>query len=167
MSLSSAIGRINNKLKDTFAQKPYDPAPGRKRVIRMIDNAASQYLEGKTKAPNRAWRTGHEAVSFQLDLNGEYVPIGGERINYLAPEDFQPFLADLKAAVEAGELDQEIRAALESKAGGSSVAVVAQADKPDGKSCRGSISPEAAKARGEAAARTRAANRAAREAAQS
>ncbi len=159
MALADTLKRINNTLKDSFSQKPYDPAPGRRRVAKLIDKAKSQFLEGRSKVPNRAWTLGYEAVSFKLELNGETIPIGGEPTNYLAQADFVPFLEELRADVEAGELDAEIRSALEAKAGGPSVAVVAPADKP---ARRGGISAEAAKARGAKAAASRKANREAR-----
>jgi hypothetical protein len=117
MALKDALARINNALKDTFHSKAYDPTDGRKKVVRLINNASKQHEEGKTRVPNRAWVVGFDSVSFKLVLNGQPILLEGEETVYLPPEEFQPFLNDLRDAVEAGELDSEIEAALKHEGG--------------------------------------------------
>jgi len=127
---------IDNTLGTHFNTPVYDPKKGRERLIKAIDTAAKQHADGNTKGPGRSWKVGNnDAISFSPKLNGNPVLIGGAETNYVSAARFQDFLKQLKVAVEAGELDKPIKAALEgegalkrtrSKGGGTKVA----ADKP-------------------------------------
>lgn len=128
--LADAIAKINNAFKDTFHHKPHDPEPGRKKAVRVIEKAVEQYQAGRTRVPRRTWEIGHGAVSFSLKLNGQVVPLNGEDVNYIAADEFVPFLEVLREAVPAGELDKEIDAALAAGSPIRSSRVVVEPGKP-------------------------------------
>ena len=105
---------IDNALGTHFDAPVYDPQRGRRKMLKVINDAAKQHREGITKAPNRAWRLGsNNAISFSPKLNGQPVLIGSAETNYVSAERFQDFLAGLRTAVEAGDLDVPIKMALE------------------------------------------------------
>lgn len=107
---------IDNTLGTHFNAPVYKAEDGRKKLVKQIDLAAKQHKEGTTRAPNRAWSLGNNnAISYSPKVDGEPVLIAGKEINYVPAERFQDFLSALKAAVEAGDLDKEIKAAIESK----------------------------------------------------
>lgn len=107
---------IDNTLGTNFNAPVYDPKAGRKKLVKAIDTAAKQHSEGTTRAPNRAWTAGtNNAISFTPKIDGKPVKIAGQTTNYVPAERFQDFLSGLKAAVEAGDLDKEIKAALDSE----------------------------------------------------
>lgn len=106
---------IDNTLGTNFHAPVYDPKAGRKKMLRVIELAAKQHSEGTTRAPNRSWASGNNnAISFEPKIAGKPVLLAEQSINYVPAERFQDFLSGLKAAVEAGDLDTEIRAAVES-----------------------------------------------------
>ncbi|WCP72200.1 hypothetical protein [Sphingomonas hankookensis] len=106
---------IDNTLGTNFNTPVYDPKVGRKKLVKAIDTAAKQHSDNVTRAPNRAWKTGgNNAISFTPKIDGKPVKIAGQTTNYVPAERFQDFLSGLKAAVEAGDLDKEIKAALDS-----------------------------------------------------
>lgn len=105
---------IDNTLGTHFNAPVYKPEDGRKKLIRVIDKAAEQHSQGKTP-PTRSWKAGtNNAISFSPKIDGKPVKVGGTETNYVPAERFQDFLSGMKAAVAAGELDKEIKAALES-----------------------------------------------------
>lgn len=108
---------IDNTLGTHFDAPVYDPSKGRKKMVSVIDKAAAQHNEGKTP-PTRSWKLGsNNAIRFSPKINGNPVLIGGDAENYIQADRFQDFLAGLKAAVEGGDLDEEIKAALEGEQG--------------------------------------------------
>lgn len=104
---------IDNALGTHFNAPVYKPEKGRAKLVKVIDKAASQRAAGQTP-PTRSWKTGSNgAVSFSPKIDGKPVLIGGEAVNYVPGDRFDTFLEGLKAAVQAGDLDDEIKAALE------------------------------------------------------
>ncbi|MBD8699302.1 hypothetical protein IFT54_05665 [Sphingomonas sp. CFBP 13714] len=112
---------IDKTLGTHFDAPVYDPAKGRAKLVKVIDKAAEQHKEGKTP-PTRSWKLGsNRAISFAPTLNGNPVLLQGEPVSYVPAERFQDFLSGLKAAVQAGDLDDEIKAAIEESSAGGSV----------------------------------------------
>lgn len=108
---------VDKALGTNFDAPVYDPQKGRDKLVRQIDLAAKQHSEGTTRAPNRAWRAGNnEAIRFAAKLDGKPVLLDGDEAVYVPASRFQDFLKHLKASVEAGDLDKDIKAALESNA---------------------------------------------------
>lgn len=115
--MTSFLELIDNTLGTHFHTPVYDPKVGQKKLVRVIDLAAKQHKEGITRAPNRSWAVGNNnAISFAPKIDGKPVRIGGKEINYVPAERFQDFLTKLKAAVEAGDLNKEIKAAIDAPA---------------------------------------------------
>ncbi|KQN09095.1 hypothetical protein [Sphingomonas sp. Leaf28] len=108
---------IDNTLGTHFHTPVYDPQTGRKKILRVIELASKQHNEGTTRAPNRSWAAGNnEGISFSPKIDGKPVLIGGKETNFVHKSRFQDFLKGLKAAVEKGDLDKEIKAALDGDA---------------------------------------------------
>lgn len=108
------LALIDNSLGTNFSEPEYDPAKGRKKLVRQIELAKRQFTDNVTRAPKRNWYTGsNKAISFEPKIDGKNVLIGSEPINYVPSERFVEFLDKLKQAVEAGRLDNEIKDALD------------------------------------------------------
>ncbi len=141
----------NATLSKIFSRKQPDPKLLRAPLIKGIANAKRQYESGVTKAPNRWWKLNNDVVALTVKVAGDTFDINGVATNHMPADRFTEFLDEFKAAVEAGEFDEELR----HKGNGDAKVVIPKA------SGRGAISPEAAKARGAKAAESRARNRSA------
>jgi len=168
MSVKSALfGFIDNTgLAEVFQRKPHDSRAARKPLLLGIENARKQFTQTPRilKAPNRWWKVNNGVVALTVKIKGDTFDINGVATNHMPEDRFEEFLAQFKQAVEAGEFDEE----LANKSNGDAKVVITKAEKSTGldivggRTSRGSISPEAAKARGLKAAESRARNRAAR-----
>jgi hypothetical protein len=106
---------VDKALGTNFDAPQYDPQKGRDKLVRQIDLAAKQHSEGTTRAPNRAWKAGgNNAIRFGAKVDGKPVLLDGDKEVYVPAEHFQSFLKHLKTSVQAGELDKDIKAAMES-----------------------------------------------------
>lgn len=158
----------NTGLAEVFQRKPHDPRAARKPLLAGIENARKQFTQTPRvlRAPNRWWKINNGVVALTVKIKGDTFAINGVATNHMPEDRFEEFLGRFKQAVEAGEFDEE----LANKGNGDVKVLIPKADKAkdisvvDSKIGRGSISSEAARARGMKAAATRARNRAAREA---
>lgn len=116
----------NTGLADVFAQKPHDPTKARKPLLKGIENAKKQFENGQTKAPNRWWKVSNGVVALTVKVGGDTFDINGVATNHMPQERFPEFLDKFKAAVEAGEFDEE----LASKGNGDAKVVIPKARKP-------------------------------------
>ncbi len=108
---------IDNTLGTHFDTPVYKPETGRKKFIKQIELTEGQHKAGTTNAPKRQWAIGNnDAVRYTPKIDGKPVLIGGKESNHVPNERFPDFLAGLKAEVEAGGLDKEIKAALDGEA---------------------------------------------------
>lgn len=120
--MAGFLDLIDNKLGKDFNAPVYDPKKGRAKVVALIDKAAGQHKEGKTP-PTRSWKLGNNnSIRFSPRLGSNPLLIAGSEDNFVPAERFQDFLAALKASVEAGELDKEIKAALDGQSDGTTKA---------------------------------------------
>ena len=158
MALKDMFAFVKEGLEEQFNTKPRDPVVARKPLLKGIDATLDQFTNGRTRVPNKWWVVNNGIVAFSPKLKGTPLVLNGGTTSHVESADFHAFLAAFRHAVEEGELDGEI-AAIESGASvaGHSVAI----DKPKRAS---GINPEAARARGQKAAESRARNKAAREA---
>ena len=102
-------GFIDNiGLKEVFETKPRDPVKARQTLLRGIDKTREQISEGKTKVPHRWWSASNNVVAFSPKLSGVPLVINGQTTNHIPAERINDFLDAFKAAVEAGEFDDEI-----------------------------------------------------------
>lgn len=112
--MAGFLDLIDNTLGTHFNTPVYKPEDGRKKLIRVIDLAAKQHKDGITRAPNRSWAAGNnKAISFSPKIDGKPVRLEGKETNYLPAEHFQEFLQAFKEAVENGDFDKEIKAAID------------------------------------------------------
>jgi hypothetical protein len=113
---------VDRTLGTNFDAPQYDPRKGRDKLVKAIDTAAKQHTDGSTKAPNRAWKLGgNNAIRFIPKLNGNELLLDDNHPVFVPAEQFQNFLKDLKSSVQAGHLDEQIKAALEGKASSASM----------------------------------------------
>ena len=152
MALTELFSIINNGLRDTFERATADPARARRPLLKGIDRAAEQFASGKP-GPRGWWRVRNGVVALTVKVNGDTFDINGVATNHMPADRFAEFLGKMREAVNAGAFDAE----LANKGNGDAKVRI-------GKRPR-TISPEAAKARGQKAAETRRANKAARQAA--
>ena len=107
MSLKSLLALVDDKLESVFNQKPYDPTKDRKKVIKGIERTRTQFTEagpGDITLRGRSWFSAkNNVVRFSPGFS-----IGGKDTHHLPRERFPQYLEHLKAAVEAGELDDVI-----------------------------------------------------------
>ena len=143
----------NTGLGKVFSTPAHDPTKARKPLLTGITNTRKQYENGQTKAPNRWWKVSNGVVALTVRVGGETMAINGVPTNHFPAERFNEFMDHFQKAVEAGEFDDELA---NHGRGDAKVHV--------SKTGKGSISPEAAKLRGQKAAESRARNKAAREA---
>lgn len=108
---------IDNSLRAEFDAKPYDPSKGRKQVLAGIKRTQEQFgAATPSKAPNKWFKATDKIVRFKPKVGGAVLPIGGEEENHIPHSQFPGFLKDFGKAVEAGDFDDEIKAALEAGA---------------------------------------------------
>lgn len=105
---------IDNSLRAEFDAKPYDPSKGRKQVLAGIKRTQEQFgAATPSKAPNKWFKATDKIVRFKPKVGSGVLPIGGEEENHIPTAQFPGFLSDFAKAVEAGDFDNEIKAALE------------------------------------------------------
>ena len=139
----------NVKLSEVFSRKQPNAKTLRPPLLKGIDNAKRQFESGAAKAPNRWWKLNNGVIALTVKVAGDTFDINGVATNHMPADRFAEFLDEFKAAVEAGEFDDELR----HKGNGDAKVVIPKAGR------RTTISPEAAKARGAKAAASRARNR--------
>ena len=162
MSVKNALfGLIDNTgLAELFKRKPLDPTAARKPLLAGIENARKQFTQTPRvlRAPHRWWKVNNGVVALTVKIKGDTFDINGVATNHMPEDRFEEFLTRFRQAVEAGEFDEE----LANKGNGDAKVLIPKADKRagiiivGGKTGRGTISPEAAKARGIKAAESRA-----------
>ncbi len=118
--LDSLAGFIDNEgLAEAFAVKPDDPAKARRPLLDGIQRTREQYAErtpGTAKAGGRWWQVQNGIVAFTVKLPGGPLPLNGSATNHLPEAMFAMFLDKLEQAVEAGELDDALKAHQEERA---------------------------------------------------
>lgn len=109
MAIKDLLALADNALHAVWskpAEKPYDPTKDRAKIIKGIEKTKSDY-ESATPTKGKKWivmRNGVAKITlpFAIAENGSEFLIPAERV----PD----FLATLKKEVEAGSLDQDIKA---------------------------------------------------------
>ena len=136
-------------LADTYNRKEVSPEKLRAPLIKALDKSKEQFESGTTRG-RRSWSVKNDVVAFSPKLGGNPLIVGDTDTHYVPAERFSDFIDQFKASVTAGELDDVIKFTA-----GSDTVVATK------RSRRGTISPEAAKLRGQKAAESRARNKAA------
>jgi hypothetical protein len=111
MALKDTLSNFfdNTGLAEVFSRPAYDTEKARKPLLKGIDNAKKQFENGQTKAPNRWWKVSNGVVALTVKVNGDTFDINGVATNHMPQERFPEFLAKFRAAVEAGEFDDELK----------------------------------------------------------
>lgn len=108
---------IDNSLRAQFHAKPFDPSKGRSQLLAGIKRTMDQ-LNSKTpvKAPNKWFKANGDLVELTVKLGNVVIPVEGEESNIVPRSQVVGLLTDLGRAVEAGDFDADIKAALSSPA---------------------------------------------------
>lgn len=116
-SLASFID--NDGLAEAFATKPDDPAKARKPLLDGVARTREQYAARTTstaKAGGRWWQVQNGIVAFTVKVGNDTLPLGGAETNHLPEAVFDAFLTKFEQAVNAGELDDAMKAILDERA---------------------------------------------------
>ncbi len=148
MALKHYLEIIDNGLKQLFERKAADPTKARRPLLRGIDRTLAQFKTGAAGTPTGWYRLKNGVVALTVKVAGNTFDINGTATNHLPADRFEEFLGHMRAAVEAGEFDNE----LANKGHGDAEVAIPKAR-------ASTITPEAAKLRGVKAAATRKANR--------
>jgi hypothetical protein len=99
----------NTGLAEVFSRPAWDAEKARKPLLKGIDAAKKQFESGQTKAPNRWWKVSNGVVALTVKVAGDTFDINGVATNHMPEERFPEFLSKFRAAVEAGEFDDELK----------------------------------------------------------
>lgn len=105
MALKDALALVDDKLQADFERKRPNVESIRTRVIKTLDKAKEQFASTEPTRGRKIWRENNGIVEFAPAFK-----VGGKSTLYLPAERFGGFLAKLRSAVEAGELDADITA---------------------------------------------------------
>ncbi|MBB3694564.1 hypothetical protein [Sphingomonas sp. BK580] len=112
--LDSLAGFIdNNGLAEAFAAKAEDPAKARRPLLDGIRRAREQFAArggDGARVGSRWWQLQNGVVALTVKIGGDVLPLNGAATNHLPEGVFAAFLDALEQAVEAGELDEALRA---------------------------------------------------------
>ncbi|MBW6528685.1 hypothetical protein KZ813_17725 [Sphingomonas sp. RHCKR7] len=112
--LDSLAGFIDNDgLAETFAAKAEDPAKARRPLLDGIRRAREQFAARTAdgaRVGSRWWQVQNGVVALTVRIGGDVLPLGGAPTNHIPEGVFAAFLERLEQAVEAGELDDALRA---------------------------------------------------------
>lgn len=110
---------ITNDITTKPDEPPYDPTKGRQKLAKLVEKAERQISQGKTKVPNKLWRTRYDGdIVFNMVLNGHVITVkdadGEVREEFGIPQDqVNEVLTGLAKAIrETDEWDDQIEAAL-------------------------------------------------------
>ncbi|WP_022682123.1 hypothetical protein [Sphingobium bisphenolivorans] len=107
---------IDNSLKAEFDAKPYDVAKDRARLVGRLEAARAQFSSnGAVKGP-KLFTKKNGVVEFKAAVKGVDLTINGSTTNYIPESQFEPFLAALIEATNAGEFDNVFTAGAASPA---------------------------------------------------
>ncbi len=111
MSLKDALlGFIDNvNLPAIFSRKVENLKELRQPLLKGISNAKRQFENGQTRAPHRWWKLSNDVVALTVKVSGDVFTINGMETNHIPSDRFADFLDKFKAAVDAGEFDDELR----------------------------------------------------------
>lgn len=100
----------DDSLLATYEAKPYNPDKMRERFIKGIETSFKR-LEGTATPQSAKWYTEKNGVVlFKPMLDSRPVEIKGKTERTIAADKFPEYLKLLKEAVEAGHLDDDLKA---------------------------------------------------------
>ncbi|MBD8734922.1 hypothetical protein [Sphingomonas sp. CFBP 13706] len=147
MSLKAFLTLTDNKLREAFLKPEYDPTKARAKVIASLDKAVEQFGRIEPTKGKKMWKVNNKNIELTLPF-----AIDGEHVFYSPAERFPDLVKNLKAAINAGELDSQLEEG-NTASPQSSVTQVAGGEKKQ----RAGWSPERRKAQEAAIAAKRAA----------
>ena len=100
MALSDLLKLADEKLADLFHQKQPNLEKTRKPILRGIDRTRNQFESAIPIRGKKWFKVSNNVVAFSPPFE-----IGGKSSHYIPSERFADYLAHLRQAVEAGELD--------------------------------------------------------------
>ncbi|WP_156347947.1 hypothetical protein [Sphingomonas sp. Leaf231] len=112
--LDSLAGFIDNDtLAETFAIKPDDPSRLRRPLLDGIKRTREQFAARGTdavKAASRWWQVQNGVVALTVKVGGGVLNLNDAATNHIPEPVFDKFLHQFEQAVNAGELDDALKA---------------------------------------------------------
>lgn len=109
MALADLLKLADDTLHDLFNKVAPDPAKRRAPFLKAIDKALAQHGDGKQpRGPKAFWSANNGVVKITPNIAGHPVKIGGKDYLTVPAERFRDAMTSLRAAVEAGELDDAL-----------------------------------------------------------
>lgn len=106
MSLKDLLALADDKLKDVFETKGYDPAKDRARHVKGIDADIASFGNPEPTRGRKNWKASNNVVEYTSRF-----PISGKTTHYVPSERFGDFLERLKNLVTTGQFDADFEAA--------------------------------------------------------
>ena len=103
VALSDLLKLADEKLADLFHKKQHNPEKARNPILRGIDRTRNQFESAIPIRGKKWFKVSNNVVAFSPPFD-----IGGKSLHYIPSERFPDYLAHLRQAVEAGELDDSL-----------------------------------------------------------
>lgn len=103
MSLKAFLTLTDNKLREAFLKPEYDPTKARAKVIASLDKAVEQFGRIEPTKGKKMWKVNNKVVELSLPF-----ALNGDHSFTIPAERFPDAVKNLKAAINAGELDKEL-----------------------------------------------------------
>lgn len=111
MALKDLLALVDDKLSNLFEKVAYDGSKDRAKFVKRIDSTKEKFLATEPARGAKDFSVANGVVRYAPTISGNPVAIGGKTTLHVPSERFADFLDKLRAAVEAGELDDVIEAA--------------------------------------------------------
>jgi hypothetical protein len=106
MSIKDLLSLADDKLKDVFSKREYDPSRDRARHLKMIEGDERSFGNPEPMRGKKAWKASNNVIEYTSRF-----PIDGKTTHYVPSERFGDFLSKLKALITGGTFDKDFEAA--------------------------------------------------------
>lgn len=106
MSIKDLLSLADDKLKETFAKREYDPTKDRAKHVKAIENDERSFGNPEPTKGRKAWKASNNVVEYTSRF-----PIGGKTTHYVPSERFSDFLERLKNLITEGHFDKDFETA--------------------------------------------------------
>ena len=106
MSIKDLLSLADDKLKETFAKREYDPTKDRAKHVKAIEGDERSFGNPEPTKGRKAWKASNNVVEYTSRF-----PIGGKTTHYVPSERFSDFLERLKNLITEGHFDKDFETA--------------------------------------------------------
>jgi hypothetical protein len=109
LALADLLKLADDTLHDLYNKVAPNPVKARAPFLKAIDKAVAQHGEGKQPRGAKAfWSANNGVAKITPNVGGRPIKIGGKDFVTVPAERFGDAMKSLRAAVEAGELDDAL-----------------------------------------------------------